>query len=682
MSHQSEAQLLESRNTGRYFVETRQLAWVLLIGTVLWGIYAYVSMPERKDPEIPSRVAAALVPWPGADAEKIEQLVTRKLEESITQNQKVGKITSNTRTGVAVVQIELVEGVRDAAKEFDDIDLKLKAIESDLPDGAGPINFIKDFGDTATLMLTVASPRISDTETAVRARVIREAIEKVRAQAVPAAGTSRFTVVAGFPVAVPENIVEPALQAFAQFLEKGGTGRDMKLIHGTNFIGVDGESSKTDDEIQRETDRFVREEVVAANFHPDGWPPVVIRDPAHVEKRLATIPAEKYSYRELDDITDLIQKTLQTLPIVSKVSRTGVLEESVYLDYSQERLASYGVQAGKLSDLLGARNITVPGGVLEVEGKSITIDPSGEFKSEKEIGDVLIAAGSGSAPAYLRDLVTVVRGYQSPARFLNYYTWQDEAGKWHRNRAVTMSIQMRSGAQISEFGVIVDAALADLRKRLPADLIIARTSDQPLQVQESVDLFMKSLYEAIVLVVLVSLVGFWEWRSALLMALSIPLTLAMTFGFMHTLGIDLQQVSIASLIIALGLLVDDPVVAGDAIKRELAGGQPPKIAAWLGPHKLATAILYATITNLVAYVPFVTLPGDTGKFMYSLAVVVGSSLVASRIVSMTFIPLLGFYLLRPQHETPIEERRGKGFAGLYHRVGSWAAGCRYRYRRG
>src|SRR4029079_16700323 len=105
-----------------------------------------------------------------------------------------------------------------------------------------------------------------------------------------------------------------------------------------------------------------------------------------------------------------------------------------------------------------------------------------------------------------------------------------------------------------------------------------------------------------------------EWRSALLMAFSIPLTLAMTFGFMSMLQIDIQQVSIASLIIALGLLVDDPVVAGDAIKRSLAAGHPPQVAAWLGPTKLATAIMYATVTNIVAYLPFLLLTGDTGKF--------------------------------------------------------------------
>ena len=188
---------------------------------------------------------------------------------------------------------------------------------------------------------------------------------------------------------------------------------------------------------------------------------------------------------------------------------------------------------------------------------------------------------------------------------------------------------------------------------------MVHTSDQPIQVKEQIDLFMDALYEAIGLVVIVSLIGFWEWRSALLMAISIPITLALTFGFIYLLGIDIQQVSVASLIIALGLLVDDPVVAGDSIKRMLAEGQPRIVAPWLGPTKIATAILYATITNIVAYLPFLLVTGNTGEFLYSLPIVMTCALVASRLASMTFIPLLGYYLLRPDKkpEAPIEERR-------------------------
>ena len=132
------------------------------------------------------------------------------------------------------------------------------------------------------------------------------------------------------------------------------------------------------------------------------------------------------------------------------------------------------------------------------------------------------------------------------------------------------------------------------------------------------------------LVVLIALIGFWEWRSAVLMALSMPIALVMTFGMAHLVNIDLQQVSIATLIIALGLLVDNPVVANDAIKRELVAGNPPVIAAWLGPTKLARAILYATLTNIIAYLPFLMLTGSTGDFLHSLPIVMAAALISSR----------------------------------------------------
>jgi len=148
----------------------------------------------------------------------------------------------------------------------------------------------------------------------------------------------------------------------------------------------------------------------------------------------------------------------------------------------------------------------------------------------------------------------------------------------------------------------------------------------------------------------------------------------MTFAMMYAWGIDLQQISIASLIIALGLLVDDPVVASDAIKQSLAAGWKPRIAAWLGPTKLAKAILFATVTNIASYLPFLTLTGDVGKFIYSLPIVLTLSLVASRVVSMTFIPLLGATILRPRKKpepTP-EERRTRGFGRIYYAILGWA----------
>ena len=249
-----------------------------------------------------------------------------------------------------------------------------------------------------------------------------------------------------------------------------------------------------------------------------------------------------------------------------------------------------------------------------------------------------------------------------------------------RSRAISVAINMRSGQQIDLFGRHVQEKLDSLKPYLPDDLVIVPTSSQPVQVKEQIDLFMDALYEAIGLVVIVSLIGFWEWRSAVLMALSIPITLAMTFGTIYVLGIDVQQVSVASLIIALGLLVDDPVVAGDSIKRMLAEGQPRLIAPWLGPTKIATAIMYATITNIVAYLPFLMITGTTGEFIYSLPIVMTVALVCSRLASMTFIPLLGYYLLRPDKkpEAPIDERRTTGFTGQYARLAKFAIEHRWK----
>jgi len=221
--------------------------------------------------------------------------------------------------------------------------------------------------------------------------------------------------------------------------------------------------------------------------------------------------------------------------------------------------------------------------------------------------------------------------------------------------------------------------MSGLESRLPRDLVVVRTSDQPLQVTENIGLFMTALYEAVILVVLIAFLGFWEWRAATLMMLSIPLTLAMTFGALYTLGVDLQQVSVATLIIALGLLVDDPVVAGDAIKRELNAGEPPVAASWLGPTRLAQAILFATVTNVVAYLPLLLLTGNQGDFLHSLPIVMACALIASRIASMTFVPLLAYYLLRADHrpEPTIEERRTKGFTGAYFRFVSRAIDFRW-----
>jgi multidrug efflux pump subunit AcrB len=689
MAHRTERDLIEhTHNVARFFTEHRQVSLILLLSVFLWGWYGYQQMPKRKDPSIPVRVAVASTNWPGATAQQVEQLVTRPIETSMAQNAFVKPpaasdfgIRSISFPGLSLVYIQLDDSVKDTKKQFSDINLKLNALNSRLPQGAGPIQFNSDFGDTATLMLTVASPPASAVEVAVRAQTIQHAIEKIRASEPKNAPQPRMSIITAFPQSVPPQLVREAFETLVKAAVPLGAIADPHFFSGTGFVGADVVSFRTDEQLRDNATALIRDRLHQSELHPDAWAPAFIHDPSETAAKLQAVAGDRYSYHDLDNFTDLIARTLQGAPEVAKIDRKGVLPEAIYLDYSQLRLASYGVTPGNLKDILGARNITLPGGTLEVGRQNIQINPSGRFDDAREIGDVVIGRASDAAqsPVYLRDLVDISRGYQSPAKYLNYLTWRDNTGAWHRGRAVTVAVQMKDGQQVGAFGKSVDAKLAAVRQYLPDDLVIARTSDQPLQVEENISLFMDALYEAIALVVFVSLIGFWEWRSAVLMAISIPITLAMTFGMMYILGIDIQQVSVATLIIALGLLVDDPVVAGDSIKRMLAEGHPNIIAAWLGPTKLATAILYATITNIVAYVPFLLLTGSTGEFLYSLPVVMTCSLIASRLVSMSFVPYLGYYLLKPVKEKTLEELKSGGLMGWYARIAKISIDHRWKF---
>jgi multidrug efflux pump subunit AcrB len=687
MAHRADSdQIARCHNTARFFVEKRLLAWAALLACVGWGVYGFMSMPQRKDPDIPVRVAVVACQWPGATAQQVEQLVTRPIEQVIAQNKTIHApapddfgIQSISLPGVSFVTLQLAPDVRDTREQLSDINLKLEVLNGKLPQGAGPIQFQSDFGDTAALMLTVASPRTDAVEVQARSMAIARAIDEARAAA-GRGGPNSVSLVLCYPMGLSRSAVEREVSAFERSSEEDGILEGTVVMSGNGFIALDGRSALDDGRIAAYANEYMAMRMQPSEINPDVWPLVVVRDTAKVEEKLQAIAGPKYSYAELDRFTDLVARSLLGVAQTSRVDRKGVLPQAVYLTYSQERLASYGLQVSDLSKALNARNITQPAGVMQTPSAQVRLDASGNFEDAPSIGDVTVSRTPNGAPVYLRNLVDVSRSYQSPATYLNYYTWVDKDGQAHRAPAITLAVFMRSGEQIQKFGIAINQRLDQLKTVLPGDLIMVRTSDQPLQVKENIDLFMEALYEAIGLVVLVALIGFWEWRSALLMALSIPITLAMTFGFAHLMGIDLQQVSIASLIIALGLLVDDPVVANDAIKRDLALGHPPLIAAWLGPTKLARAIMYATATNIVAYLPLVMLPGTTGDFLWSLPIVMTAALVSSRLVSMTFIPLLGFYLLRPPKnpEVTIEERRTRGFYGLYYKLASRAIEHRWK----
>jgi hypothetical protein len=263
-------------------------------------------MPQRKDPEIHIRQAVTLVPWPGANAEKVEQLVTKRVEETIAANAKVTKIESISRTGLAIVYLELDENLKETGKELDDIKLKLDGI-NDLPSGAGPINFVKDFGDTAALMLTVASPKTDSTEVASRAKVVQAAIESARAATPNPNDLSRFTLVFTVAGAIETRLLRTPIEMFLAYVKEKGFASDLRPITGERFIAFDGVSNKSEEEILAYVHEFVNERLQASEFHPDAWPAFLVRNPEETLAKVSAVAGDKYTYRQMDDFTELIE---------------------------------------------------------------------------------------------------------------------------------------------------------------------------------------------------------------------------------------------------------------------------------------------------------------------------------------------------------------------------------------
>jgi len=224
MAYKNDQDRIEkTHNAPRFFVEHPQVSWVLLIGVLVWGWFGYHSMPQRKDPDIPVRVAVAFCSWPGATAQQVEQFVTRPIEDAVAENKTIHPGTASdygvrsvSLPGAAYVYVQLAENVSDVKRQFSDINLKLNALNPQLPQGAGPISFQSDFGDTAALMLTIASPKADQVEINIRAQEIQSAIESVRAKRKRTEHGVPVAIVYSFPRSISSETMLDAVQLFEQ----------------------------------------------------------------------------------------------------------------------------------------------------------------------------------------------------------------------------------------------------------------------------------------------------------------------------------------------------------------------------------------------------------------------------------------------------------------------------------
>lgn len=631
----------------QYFVEKRGVAWLCLIGMLVAGAVSYFQIPQQEDPKIPQRTSLVVTQFPGATSDKVEDLVTEPLEKKIAELSTVEEISSESRHGVSVITVKLMPQTEaEMDQEWDK--LRAKLMEVRLPQGTSSPFLNTDFGNTITLLFAISSDPLTEGEIAARASLAREALAEARGGKAPA---GRAAVLAFYPAVITREFRDSQLTRFEIGLRQRGLGDDLARFERGGLIGVDFATSADQAALDAYLADFLRELSGSdGEPHPDFPRPFFLLGDADPAPRIRELGLARHSYRALEKVAEDFEDEIRQIPSVGRTTRVATVPEKVYLDYSSAKLAALHISRDQIETAVAHRNAVIPGGTFRTEGLNLPVQVTGEFKSETDLLDTVVASAPDGTPVYLRDLVRVQRGYENPLGYrLNFFSrpGDDTAASLQRQRAVAVAVEMREGSHVGHFAEDIDALVAKFGKRQADGIRFTKISDQPVSVKQRVDLFVHSFIEAVVIVVIVALL-LMDWRSAFVVASAIPLTVAFTFSGMLLLGIPMHQIAIAGLIIALGVLVDDPVVAADGINREMAHGKPRGVAAWLGPLKLTKPLMFGTLINISAFLPLVLIPGDTGAFIYALPVVVTLALVGSRLVSMTFIPMLGQLVLRGQ----------------------------------
>lgn len=493
---------------------------------VCWGVFSALTMPRREDPEFTLKICVVATRWPGASAEKMEELVTDPLEEAIDGMEEVRLIRSTSSSEQSIIFVELEEWLPGA--------------------------------------------KIDDSWDRVRARVQN--------------------------VQMPDPAIVP-------------------------FVN----------------DEFADTSVILFAVH---------QQPTDGNDRVD--PVYAYSDRELDVYSERIRDALRLLPGVAKVERHGVKEEAIYVETDERIWSQLELTTDQIAALAQSQNIVQPGGTIDAGDGRFFVKPGGEVSAVEEIDRLVVSAvpsKGGLNPIHLEDMgLRVRRGYvDPPTRICRYGDPQQEAS------ANVVAVQMKSGANIIDICTSTKNRIAELKNNggLPPDLAVSIISDQSDSVNQRLREVVVNIISAIVIVVFVVylVVGF---RTAAVMAANIPFVVLSSLAIVTLFGVQLEQMSLASMIIALGLLVDNAVQICDQARTNQIEGMTPKDAAVSGAQTLGSSMLNGTLTTIAAFVPMlIAMDGVNREFIYSLPTTLSVMLAVSWLLAMTFCVILAAWFIRP-----------------------------------
>ncbi|MDA0425758.1 efflux RND transporter permease subunit [Stutzerimonas frequens] len=360
------------------------------------------------------------------------------------------------------------------------------------------------------------------------------------------------------------------------------------------------------------------------------------------------LTGEGFDYAILKDYADRIQLQLQRVKNVGKVELIGLQDEKIWIELSNVKLATLGVPLEAVRQALEAQNAVTAAGFVETISDRVQLRVTGSFETVKEIRDFPIRVAGRTFR--IGDVAEVHRGFNDPPaprmRFMG-------------EPALGLAVSMKSGGDILVLGEALEQEFARLQQELPAGMQLRKVSDQPAAVKTSVGEFVKVLIEALVIVLLVSFFSLGV-RTGLVVALSIPLVLAMTFAAMNYLDIGLHKISLGALVLALGLMVDDAIIAVEMMAIKMEQGYDRLRAASFAWTSTAFPMLTGTLITAAGFLPIATANSSTGEYTRSIFQVVAISLIASWIAAVMFVPLIGEKLLPDMAKKTAHKHGGMG----------------------
>ncbi len=465
------------------------------------------------------------------------------------------------------------------------------------------------------------------------------AYNKLSRDSMPPYTIRAASIVTVFPGAGPERVeslISDKIEKVAQEIP------EVKTITSESRTGLSVVTvSLTDDIPQADLrpiwDRLRRKIDVLTPTLPDGITGPTVNDDnlGVVFGIVLGLQNEGFSYKELKDYSDFIKDELIRLEGASQIEVAGLQEERVYVEFDNTELARYNLSSGQLQNIIATTNIIFPGGDVSLNDKRVILEPTGNFETLNDLRNMLVPVGGGETVA-LGNITTIRKDYVSPV---------DQLVKIDGERGISISIALKEGANIIELGEKVNARVIELNKELPVGLTLNRISSQDYEVDKSVKDFVSNLLQSvgIVLVVMFLFLGF---RTGFVVASLIPMAIILTLFLMDFFTIGLNQVSLAALIMALGMLVDNAIVMAESIMVKMEEGNSAVDSAVQSSSELMVPLLISSLTTSAAFLAFFLAESIMGEIVGPLFSVITIALLSSWLLSLTLIPLLAVAVIK------------------------------------